>query len=697
MSFLAPLFLLGAAAVAAPIVFHLIRRTTRERTRFSSLMFLTPTLPRLTRRSRLDNLLLLLLRCAVLCLLAAAFARPFFKTLTPETQAAAEVKRTVVLLDTSASMRRAGLWAEATKRVADLVREARPADQVALFTFDRGLHRVMGFEEWLAAPTGDRVAVVTSKLDEIHPGWADTSLDQAVIQAAELLDVEAEDSPDSIRRIVVITDLQEGAQTADLQTHEWPGDMHVITEVVEPQSAGNAGIQWLAGATIETPTQDAPGVRLRVSNASDSTVEQFRVGWAGESFDDQAVEVYVPAGQSRVVSLETAEAAAPTNRVVLVGDKQEFDDEVFVIPPARTDVTVAYLGSDSEMDASQPLYFLRRAFPETRRLKVNVVAARSSEGLPADTLAEAALIVVTDKVGGNLGNRLAEALAEGQTILFAPRSPEAAASLTELAGLEPIRVEEVKPDDYAMLAEIDFGHPLFAPFADARFSDFTKIHFWQYRRFDESKLKGLRVLARFEGGDPAILEGPVGKGRIVVLTSGWHPADSQLALSSKFVPLMFSLLDLSGAAALPPEQYFVGDRVPVGVGAVGEVVVRHPDGTTEVLERGTTEFVPRVPGIYTVGSTGVPVTVAVNLVGSESRTAPLPADELEDLGVPGPRASSDPARVEQRQVQLRNAELEARQKLWRWILVSTLAVVLLETFVAGWTARREANTKEVPA
>ena len=30
MNFLAPLFLLGALAVAAPVVFHLIRRTTRE-------------------------------------------------------------------------------------------------------------------------------------------------------------------------------------------------------------------------------------------------------------------------------------------------------------------------------------------------------------------------------------------------------------------------------------------------------------------------------------------------------------------------------------------------------------------------------------------------------------------------------------------------------------------------------------------
>ena len=65
MSFLAPLFLAGAAAIVLPILFHLIRKTTHEKTIFSSLMFLLPTPPKVTRRSRLDQILLLLLRCAV--------------------------------------------------------------------------------------------------------------------------------------------------------------------------------------------------------------------------------------------------------------------------------------------------------------------------------------------------------------------------------------------------------------------------------------------------------------------------------------------------------------------------------------------------------------------------------------------------------------------------------------------------------
>ena len=42
----------------------------------------------------------------------------------------------------------------------------------------------------------------------------------------------------------------------------------------------------------------------------------------------------------------------------------------------------------------------------------------------------------------------------------------------------------------------------------------------------------------------------------------------------------------------------------------------------------------------------------------------------------------------ERKVRLRNTELEERQKLWRWFLLGTLAILLVETWLAGWTTRR---------
>ena len=97
-----------------------------------------------------------------------------------------------------------------------------------------------------------------------------------------------------------------------------------------------------------------------------------------------------------------------------------------------------------------------------------------------------------------------------------------------------------------------------------------------------------------------------------------------------------------------------------------------------------------VPGLYSVGPAPSPGRFAVNLDPAESRTAPLPIDELERLGAPMPADAPDMARAVERQARLQDAELEHRQKLWRWLIVAAVVVLLTESWLAGWMARRSA-------
>src|SRR5262245_3822683 len=151
-------------------------------------MFLAPSPPRLTRRSRLEHLLLLAVRCLVLCLLATAFARPFIrKPMVPETSGST-AKTMLVVLDTSASMRRAKLWAQAKEKAQNMVRTVSPGDQVAVFSFDRQLIQVVGFEQWSATAPGERVSLASSRISALSPGWFDTRLGNALIGAAEVLE-----------------------------------------------------------------------------------------------------------------------------------------------------------------------------------------------------------------------------------------------------------------------------------------------------------------------------------------------------------------------------------------------------------------------------------------------------------------------------------------------------------------------------
>jgi Mg-chelatase subunit ChlD len=274
MSFLTPLFWLGAAAVALPVLFHLIRRTTREQTIFSSLMFLLPSPPRLTRRSRLEHILLLLLRCLVLCLLAAAFARPFIRKAMDSGPSDGAGMRMVVLVDSSASMRRANLWADARERVESVLRKSSPSDQVAVYTFDRQLTPVVSFEQWAAVPSGERVPLVKQKLGETSPGWSSTYLGNALIQAAEMLGDASGQPPGAAKEIVLISDLQEGSRLEQLQGYEWPKQIRVSVEALKPKHINNAGLQLVTDSEISASTS-ADGARVRVSNAENSRLEQF--------------------------------------------------------------------------------------------------------------------------------------------------------------------------------------------------------------------------------------------------------------------------------------------------------------------------------------------------------------------------------------------------------------------------------------
>jgi len=728
VSFLTPIFLLGGLAVALPVLFHLIRRATRRRTPFSSLMFLTPSPPRLAQRSRLEHILLLLLRCAVVGLLALAFARPFFRKAVPEAAPSA-ARRLVVLVDTSASMRRANLWTAAREQVQSIVRQAAPADQVAVFTFDRQVNPVVSFKQWTAAGPGERAVLATGKLAALSPGWSATRLGQALIQAAETLADAGGKAAFGPGRIILISDLQEGCRLEPLQGYEWPRNVRVSFQPLKSRPGSNAGLQLVSEPDDTTP-QAAPAIRVRVTNAADSRRDQFRVGWArpdGRSFAGVPTEVYVPPGQSRVVPLPLPQAGAPPSggsrasageqaaalardagpgRILLQGDDEDFDNTVFVVPPETQRLSVLYCGSGSERDPAQPLYFLRRVFQETRRQAVQVVVrqpaadARRSpalEALSAADLQQPTLFVVTDPLPEALAGALRSQVAAGKTALFVLRSGVPANTLATVLGLGSLVLEEVSPRNYAILGEIDFRHPLFAPFADPRFNDFSRIHFWKYRRLDAGTIPSARPLARFDSGDAALIEVPVGRGRVLILTSGWQPEDSQLGLSTKFVPLLYAMLEQSGAPAPLPTQYHVGDLIPIppaGPGDKSSAVVRTPDGSMIELPAGETNFSRTLaPGIYTLASAGTPRRFAVNLDAAESRTAPLPTDELERLGVPLAPQDAAVAREAQRKVRLQDAELENRQRLWRLCLIVALGVLLVETWVAARFVRSQSLSK----
>jgi hypothetical protein len=280
-------------------------------------------------------------------------------------------------------------------------------------------------------------------------------------------------------------------------------------------------------------------------------------------------------------------------------------------------------------------------------------------------------------------------LESGKTALLVLSDASEAPTLAGLLGLPDAQLTEAA-GDFALLGSIDFQHPIFAPFNDPRFSDFSHIHFWKHRRWDIPPAAQARMLAKFDDDAPALAQVPVGKGHLLVLASGWSPADSQLAVSSKFPPLLQTMLDWSGASSAARFQFRTGDTIPAPPAVAGEQVTwSKPSGQPVMLPAGTAFAETDAPGVYSASWGNKQRFFAVNIPLEESRTAPMSSDELARLGVPlGLDSQQAAATARIHQERLQDEELENRQKLWRWLIVAALAVIFAEIVLGGWLARR---------
>ena len=139
MSFLTPLFLVGLAGLAMPVLLHLIQRERKNVVQFPSLMFLRRIPYQSVQRRRIRHWLLLLLRLAALALIVAgvrAAVLPARRRWRPR-RAAARAK------SSSCSIGRTA-WATAIAgsarwpRRADAINGLSPSDRASIVFFASG-------------------------------------------------------------------------------------------------------------------------------------------------------------------------------------------------------------------------------------------------------------------------------------------------------------------------------------------------------------------------------------------------------------------------------------------------------------------------------------------------------------------------------------------------------------------------------
>jgi hypothetical protein len=239
----------------------------------------------------------------------------------------------------------------------------------------------------------------------------------------------------------------------------------------------------------------------------------------------------------------------------------------------------------------------------------------------------------------------------------------------------------------ALFGELDFRHPLFAAFADPRFSDFTHIRFWRPMPITLPPQSTATVVARFDDGGAAVIETPVGRGRLIVWGGDWTPDASQWVLSSKFVPWLQTLIERASGGPARMQSAEVGDaaRLRVEAGATWRHITRGRAAAAVLASE------PDAPGVYELDEPHGTRAVALQVPPAESRLEPIPLDTWEQLGVPlaglgGPASAARP--LDLASIATTPTALEREQQLWRWLLIAAVFVLACESALALATARR---------
>lgn len=707
MNFLTPLYALAALAIAAPILFHLVRKRPKERQTFSSLMFLEPAAPRLTQQSRVDHWLLLALRVAAIAMLAVAFSRPYWNVASLGEAPALGLRR-VFLLDCSASMSRDGMMEQAKAKIKELIQQSKITDTLAVYAFDHSLRPLLSIEEAIQVLPSQRQSLAADSLKKASPTWNRTDLGLALVQATDALQAQIssiDEGDAGSGEIVVVTDLQSGMKLDALVNYTWPANTRVRVERIELGTPGNANATLLNATSteeLESTSADANQVRVRVSNSPMSNVNEFQLSWRNAKDEIVGTEFRssVPSGSNAVTVMPAP--SAEVFYLKLIGDSTDFDNKYYVATQQSSSCSILVMESKSRDREDSLGYFIDQIPLSTPTRIVHVETREPDSEAQWPSPSTTPWIIVASELKDRDLTGLSAYLEQGGSVLWVLDQ-----SISKDAGFASedyrkafvriadtaVEVTEAKSRDYSMLQRIDFRHPVFADLADAKFNDFTKIRFWNHRALLPNQASLWKILASFDDGSPALLSKEKGKGLLWVLAAGWQPSQSQLALSSKFVPIISNLFRIAAHDVQDANTYYVGDEVIWNdqesiVDPMGKAMqsVLNGDAISEKItsndnNRKMNRCLLWEPGIYQRWREEKMLqTFAVNLNESESLVLPADSECLERLGVNMADLNS-PERAMQKQRQLQAIELEAQQGWWRWLVIGVLSLAGTESAV----------------
>ena len=735
----------GALLMLVPIIIHLLNRRKFKIIDWAAMDFLLQANEQNRRRVRMENLILLLLRCLAVLLVGLLLARPFRPmSLAGSWFDSARFER-IVVLDDSPSMGIRDGNTTAFERAKTTVREF--VDGLAENASDDSLTLILSSrpESPLLndVPLNGNTAVeVAQELDELQLADRGAQYDLVFDGIGRSLKQRS----DKVNRVVYIL--------SDLRERDWSGGS------ADEESSAVAALQELAGSAAGCFLVDA-GVsatdNLAVTNVTtqekallaglparyEVTVRNFGSTpatnvpvkfAAGDAIPLTSEIDNIPPGSSVSVPFTHTVASVadgtlpepvritatiePTGASAL--DRLPADnDRYYAARVSRGIGTLIVDGDPSAAFGEAESFFLSRALSPpgdvASAVDVETVTDIEFEGKDLDAYQVIFLCNVFRLSDDRLQELQSWVKAGGGLIVMPGNQIDDQYYATELydrgTGLLPIEFQSIEGDDteekWVALNVVSEDHPVFAVFdgAAAPMVESARVfHWWAGSLSNDALNDGrINVIARFTDADqsPALVEMAYGDGRVVAATipadtawSNWPEEPGFLVTFQELSRYMARRTANEGAASVGEALRFPLDPARYATSVTGN----NPSGDSMSLQpvastENKSELVVEINktqqrGFYDmklnrVDGQAETILFAVNTDTNESRLERIDGVELKS-------ALGDAAVEMVTDADLLSLNAEgARGELWKWVLGFLVVILCTEQFLAWmFSARR---------
>ena len=715
--------LLGLGGAALPVIIHLLNRRRGPVIDWGAMQFLEPG-RRARRRIRLAELLLMAARMGLLALVALALARPFWAaraggpgTGTSGIDPGGPPRDVVLVLDVSASMGRdvrgTTLLAQAVAWAQTVVGRCRPGDSVALLLAG---DRVRG----LIDPPAFDLKRVGSALESVKSARGSSDLPAAIALAFGIL----ERSGNPAREVIVLS---------DGQRYPWrPGEsarwdllrsLHARLTVppllwsitFRPDEASDLPNASVGGLSISRSLL-APGLPVELtatvlnagpgafSGALELLIDGQNAGGSAQPIGP------VPPGGRVPVNFRTSlsEPGSHLIAVRLLGrDAVPADDLAELAVQVVKAIPVLLVDGEPGVEPfSGDTDFLRAALApsddETPQFRVRVITQKAFDG---ESLLGQRVVVLAnmDRLSPGQSAALADFVDSGGGILVAPGDRTEAAAWNQAgwipAKLGASRGSTLERKAIAHPAARSFSGQLMTAFALGDAPALAEADFFAFQTL--SPVDGSAVLARFDTGEPWVVERRVGRGRVVVLSAAIDAEAGTLPVNPDFVPLAHewiaylagggeSLLVRPGQPLVfplevspPNEVTTLAIETPGGIKARAEVI--RGAGFASARFDDTTES-----GVYRLTLPDPPGGVVFGTVLADEREidmTPLAQAEAGKLAEGWPMTFDTEAN--QGSTPLAAATSAGKHEVWRMLVIAALLGLCLEIYLTRRLVRAQ--------